>query len=339
MEKDIVFDDSVLALKKTIPLMMKYNVPVLPNNYALWYSYVSNENPELNKEIDSVLASKNTFTDLHSESLFDRHMQSPEQETAQQLSDSVEDFAHSISQSIGYTHDGAKQFEQAMTMCHEELNGLDSDTIQGSKMTNFVEELISKSLAMRENAKGFSESLNSAQQEIKQLRDKLANSREQALRDELTGALNRRAFNEALAALISAQKEGSALIICDIDHFKVFNDTHGHLLGDQVLKVVANRLSQYDVDALTYRFGGEEFAILVQQGGTTVAAKLADELRLKIERLSIKDKKSQQRVSKITCSFGVAQYQVGQDSLEWIELADQRLYKAKESGRNRVISV
>jgi len=338
MEKNIVFDDSVVALKKTIPLMMKYNVPVLPKNYALWYSYVSNDNPELSKEINSVLASKKTFTDSHASSLFDKHMPSSDQATNKALSDSVEDFAHSISQSIGFTREDAQKFEQAMDMCHEELNGLDSEVMQTAQMSSFVDDLISKSLKMKNNAKGFSESLTTAQAEIKLLREKLANSREEALRDELTGALNRRAFNEALESLISQKQDGSSLIICDIDHFKKFNDNHGHLLGDQVLKVVANRLSQYDVNASTYRFGGEEFAIIVKEGGNDAAAKLADDLRVKIERLVIKDKKSQKQVAKITCSFGVAQYQVDSTSLSWIEIADQRLYQAKESGRNKVVA-
>jgi len=339
MENNVVFDDSVVALKKTIPLMMKYNVPVLPKNYALWYTYVSNQNPELSKELDSVLAAQNRFTGFHADSLIDKHLQSPEQEQAMSLNERAENFAHSISESIGFTQENAQKFEQAMDLCHEELNGMDSDLIATDKISDFVGDLISKSLQMRDNAKGFGESLQSAQDEIKQLRHKLESSRQEALRDALTGALNRRAFNEGIEQLISDKKDGSALILCDIDHFKKFNDTHGHLLGDQVLKVVASRLSKFGtVNALAYRYGGEEFAILVQEGGVKAAAKLAEQLRLNIERLVIKDKKSQQQVAKITCSFGVVEYQSDINSFNWIELADQRLYKAKDAGRNQVIS-
>lgn len=339
MDNKAVFDDSVIALKKTIPLMMKYSVPVLPKNYALWYTYVSNENPELSKEIDSVLSTKAPFTDLHADNLFDKHFQSTEHEQVEQLSNSVEEFAYSISQSIGFTQQGAEKFEQAMDICHGQLNDLENSALEAEEISKFVGDLLSKSLEMRDNAKGFGESLKNAQDEIKQLREKLESSREEALRDELTGALNRRAFNTKLDKLIATKQSGSALIICDIDHFKQFNDTHGHLLGDQVLKAVAGRLSQYSaVQATTYRFGGEEFAVLVHEGGIGVAMQLAESLRRKIERLSIKDKKSQQQIAKITCSFGVAEYDESLNNFTWIELADERLYQAKETGRNKVVS-
>jgi len=338
MSDNVVFDDSVVTLKKTIPLMMKYNVPVLPQNYALWYTYASNAIPELNQEIDSVLASHAPFSDFHAESIYDKHMKSEDTENACKINQSVENLASSISESIGFTKDGAEKFEQAMDTCHEQLNGIDSNAVESEQISSFVGDLISKSLQMRDNAKDFGQSLNSAIAEISLLREKLENSRKEALVDELTGALNRRAFNDAMNDIIASGATDSCLIIADIDHFKKFNDTHGHLLGDQVLKVVAGRLaSTGDIAASAYRFGGEEFAILVPRGGIALASRLAEHLRKSIEKLVIKDKKSQKKIAKITCSFGVAQFTPGCTVFSLIELADSRLYQAKKGGRNRVV--
>lgn len=339
MPKDVVFNESVVTLKQVIPLMMKYSVPVLPNNYALWYTYVVNSKPELNKEIDSLLVEKNQVSSHQVDSLYEKHLQADQHHASQALTKSMEDFAGSISKSIGFTQEDTQKFEQAMDTVHSELNGMDSDAVEVDQISDFVDDLISQSLQMRDNAKGFSESLNHAQEEIKRLREKLEYTRQEALRDELTGALNRRAFNETVARLIDMENQDCALILCDIDHFKKFNDTHGHQLGDQVLKVVAARLSKYsNVKASTYRYGGEEFAILVEENASKMAAPLAEQLRQSIERLVIKDKKSQKQVAKITCSFGIAQYALGFSNFTWIELADERLYRAKEAGRNRVMA-
>lgn len=339
MKKNVVFDESVVVLKKVIPLMMKYNMPVSPNNYALWYTYVLKTNPKLNQEIDEALAGEEQLSGHRIDNLYEKHLQSDEHMQSQIVSESVEDLTNSISQSIDFTQQDTQKFEQAMSSAHEELNGMNSSSVRAEQISGFVGELISKSMEMRDNAKGFSESLNNAQEEIKQLRAKLESSRQEALKDELTGAYNRRAFNEALERFVSTENFDSALIMCDIDHFKSFNDTHGHQLGDQVLKVVAARLSKFSgIKASTYRYGGEEFAILVEEGGLKMAEKLAEQLRFAIERLTIKDKKSQKQVAKITCSFGIAQLCPEINSFNWVELADERLYQAKATGRNKVIA-
>ena len=338
MSSDVEFDDSVNTLKKTIPLMMKYNVPVLPQNYALWYTYASQANPKLNQEIDSVLASHPTLSNFHVESLSDKHLKSQVQELALETQKNVEDLVNSLNDSIGFTRQDAEKFEQAMDFCHDELSGINNGTVQTDQIADYVGELISKSLQMRDNAKDFGESLNKAQAEIRSLREKLQNSRNEALKDELTGLLNRRAFNDELNKLLADELSGSCLVIADIDHFKHFNDTHGHLLGDEVLKVVAKRLSKYDNRHISsYRFGGEEFALLISTGGIASASRLADKLRLSIEAISIRDKKSGKKMAKITCSFGVAKFSKELDSFALIDLADSRLYQAKENGRNQVV--
>ncbi|NMU75721.1 GGDEF domain-containing protein, partial [Vibrio parahaemolyticus] len=101
-------------------------------------------------------------------------------------------------------------------------------------------------------------------------------------------------------------------IMLDIDHFKSFNDNYGHLFGDTVLKAIARRLQQSCRDGIcAYRFGGEEFALIVPNKSLRIARQYADTLRRMIEKLRIRDKRSGTQVHSITASFGVAEFEPG----------------------------
>lgn len=165
---------------------------------------------------------------------------------------------------------------------------------------------------------------------------KLADDRlkEMANTDALTGVYNRRRFNEVmLAELARAKRYGTALalIIFDVDHFKRINDTFGHPAGDQVLLSLALLVSSNirDTDIFA-RWGGEEFAILDTNGDTHYPGILAEKLRKLIEAYPFAE------VGKVTCSFGVTQYRAGDDQESIFKRTDSNLYRAKESGRNRV---
>ncbi|MEW6707149.1 MAG: diguanylate cyclase [Pseudomonadota bacterium] len=158
--------------------------------------------------------------------------------------------------------------------------------------------------------------------------------RELASKDPLTGALNRRSFDEQAQALIRACSDSGAplsLVAVDIDHFKRINDQHGHPVGDAVLKEFAQRVLQTSKrrDCL-YRLGGEEFALLLPHTGLEAAVAFAEVLRRSLERTPFSG------VGHLSASFGVAQLLPG-DTLEGLmRRADEALYRAKAAGRNRV---
>ena len=154
-----------------------------------------------------------------------------------------------------------------------------------------------------------------------------------SITDKLTGLYNRMKLDLTLQTEINRSKRyGSALsiIIMDIDHFKSINDQHGHQEGDEVLRQVASILKKNTrkVD-FTGRWGGEEFLIICPETTQDQAFTLAEKMRTHLEQ-SDKNKYS------ITASFGTAAYQTGMKESEFINNADQALYKAKENGRNRV---
>ena len=166
------------------------------------------------------------------------------------------------------------------------------------------------------------------------LRNAELQHRSEAVIDQLTGMLNRKALEQRTVELelqsrITGQPVG--LIVCDIDRFKSVNDEYGHAIGDAVLKDVAYRIRKelraYD---LAYRLGGEEFVILVPGGSLATVHELAERLRVVVEAEPIEG-------VAITASFGVAASGGGGLNFEGLfEEADQALYRAKSGGRNRV---
>ncbi len=165
-------------------------------------------------------------------------------------------------------------------------------------------------------------------------------TRELSYTDELTRVFNRRYFNQRFEREMQrAQRYGRALslIMVDIDHFKTFNDTHGHLWGDTTLKEVAQILekSLRKADILA-RFGGEEFVVLLPEIDKEHGRKVAEKLRRAIERTNF-PKAATQPLGRLTISLGVAAFpEDAQKAEALIDHADQGLYLAKSRGRNRV---
>jgi len=154
--------------------------------------------------------------------------------------------------------------------------------------------------------------------------------------DMLTGLYNRSKFEEIFAYELSQVKRYGyelSLALADIDHFKLFNDRYGHLVGDEVLKLVGNTLVSCTRSTDTVaRWGGEEFVMLLPQTAIDDAVVLLEKCRKKVEDLHYKE------YGKITLSFGATSYKKGDTLKSMLQRADEALYEAKAQGRNQVVS-
>jgi len=152
--------------------------------------------------------------------------------------------------------------------------------------------------------------------------------------DALTGSWNRRQFDEVVdRELDRSRRYGHpiSIMLLDLDYFKLINDKYGHLEGDRVLQLVANRIREAlrKSDSLT-RWGGEEFMVLMPDTGLANATVLAERVRTSIGLHSIEN------IGSVTVSIGVAKFVVSESRDQWVERADAALYRAKHAGRNRV---
>jgi len=162
--------------------------------------------------------------------------------------------------------------------------------------------------------------------------------------DGLTGIANRRRFDDFMdAEWRRAMRQGSmmAVILMDVDHFKLFNDHYGHTMGDDCLTAVAKALSEcvQRSSDLVARYGGEEFVCVLTECTHEAAVKVAEKLRQQVDALSIPHAYS--AAKHVTISLGVASMipTLGTSVRILVEAADQLLYQAKEGGRNQVASI
>jgi diguanylate cyclase (GGDEF)-like protein len=157
--------------------------------------------------------------------------------------------------------------------------------------------------------------------------------RDMTMKDELTGLGNRRRFEEALAQ-VSARRDGVGLLMVDVDHFKLYNDTYGHLPGDECLRALAAAIGQVTrrPDAIATRFGGEEFAILLSGTDESDATQVAARVHAAVAALAIRHATSPYGM--LTVSIGVAAVAAGEMPDTLVRQADWALYVAKAEGRN-----
>jgi diguanylate cyclase (GGDEF)-like protein len=153
--------------------------------------------------------------------------------------------------------------------------------------------------------------------------------------DALSNCYNRRSFNEALEQVERSAGAGQpvAFLLMDIDHFKAINDGHGHLVGDRVItQTAATLMSLLDASMPLYRYGGEEFAVILPGVGATDAMRLAEALRATVAGADYQG-------VKVTISIGVAEWRAHRGGVaQAVGLADRALYAAKRAGRNRVMT-
>jgi len=163
---------------------------------------------------------------------------------------------------------------------------------------------------------------------------------ERSIRDPLTSLYTRSYMQDSVQRLLSIHNRDAwaniVLVICDIDHFKHINDTYGHVIGDKVLKAVGSvLLGEIRSTDIPVRYGGEEFAIFMPMQTVEAGVQFAERLRQKIEKIKFLSTDKKKRFS-VTISVGVASHQQKESLQKLIQRADEKMYQAKDSGRNKV---
>ena len=184
--------------------------------------------------------------------------------------------------------------------------------------------------------------LKQSSDKIDALERTLEDLRREATTDGLTGIANRRYFDMALQTMSGdAMNSGDdlSLLLIDIDHFKMVNDTWGHATGDAVIQLVAATLAQnVKGQDCAARYGGEEFAVILPATSIEAAMHVAENIRTALARKLFAPRDVEETVCAVTVSIGVACYDPGEPLAQLIQRADAALYQAKKTGRDRVVS-
>jgi diguanylate cyclase len=230
-------------------------------------------------------------------------------------------------------------YKSALSAASGELT---ADGRSPAELRKLVNDLVAATREMEQRTRSLEGELQRSSQQVNDLRSKLDNVRKESLTDPLTGIANRKALDEAIRQALAQsaqQPEPMALLLCDIDHFKAFNDNWGHQTGDQVLRLVASCLSESVKGRDTAaRYGGEEFAVLLRGTGLEDATLVAEQIRETVENKKLVKKSTGDVLGSITISIGVAEFGADEAADSVIRRADACLYGAKQHGRNLVVN-
>jgi diguanylate cyclase len=312
--------------------------PATPRNYEVWYTYATGYNPSLNQMINETLAQNGTLTDADLEQVYATYI------SATRFSDKIDSVGSRVMDEINQVMSMMDAAVGTASTYTESLTSV-SDKLGNSKdregLRAIVEGLVASANEMKQNNHALEARLNASKQEINQLQENLEVVRNESLTDPLTSLSNRKHFDESLAQAIADSVERSeplSLVMTDIDHFKNFNDTWGHLTGDQILRLVAMSLKQnvkgQDIAA---RYGGEEFAVILPNTVLRSGLTVADHIRRAVMSKELMKRSTGQNLGRVTISLGVATARKGDTAQSLIARADACLYAAKRNGRNRVI--
>lgn len=326
-----------------IERMAELGITANPQNYTIWYVYMSGRDPSFVAHVDSMLSSKEPFDETQCADLYAAVLRlgtAGKEGTREAAIDAV---GSELERAIAATTEVLKATGVETQRYGETLEGVDgalqsADTAE--QMKTVVANLVEQTRLMADQNRQANESLQQSNNEIAELKIRMADIRSEALTDPLTGLANRRAFSEELTDSITEAKEHKTplcLLMLDIDHFKSFNDTYGHQLGDEVIRLVAGCMStSTKEDDTAARYGGEEFAIVLPKINLLEAEEIAEKIRVVVAGQRIVRKASRQTLGSVTLSIGVAQYRHGETEEDIIARSDAALYEAKHAGRNCV---
>ncbi len=328
-------DESVQILKQVLPLMSQQRVPTIPQNYAIWYDYVTNRNDELSAVLEDHISTGSPFEPDECRRLYERFYLDELQDEVDGIQGAVREAVESVLHELGGLGSDISHFSDVLDRCGDRLQ----EDPTAEDLTNLVLELAKETALTRARSQEVEGSLHVMASELTELRAQVDRLSRDSRTDALTAVANRRAFDEAMKRMTEEVNESGGelcLILVDIDHFKVFNDTHGHLTGDKVLRYVAQEMEQCVKGRdLLARYGGEEFAVLLPNTPLDGAMMLGESIRAIIEAQHVRDDQGRD-LETVTISLGVAKFVAGEDISTFIERADECLYAPKEQGRNRV---
>ena len=326
--------------RTALELMAECSVPATPENFELFYAHASGEAPAIAKVMDGLVAAR---TPLTPDMLLDLRLRCLSSARAARTMDSLGSGINDVIGAVlGRLEAAGRQTVDYQNTLSAASGALDMDQRSPADLQALVGGLLAATREMEQRTRSLEGELQRSGEQVRALRSKLDNVRKESLTDPLTGIANRKAFDDAVHQAMenmAQENEAVTLLLCDIDHFKKFNDNWGHQTGDQVLRLVSQCLSDNVKGRDTAaRYGGEEFAVLLRGTGLEAATRVANQIRTTVETKKLVKKSTGDILGSITISIGVAQLAPGETAESAVRRADACLYGAKHSGRNLVVN-
>ncbi len=339
------FTGALRRARSTVDLLAQLHIAPTPSRFTLIFFHQSGEMADLSKTVNRLLSrdklTAQALDELHDE-FFGRFLEKTELRNAsQRIGQTMTEVANYLDAASG----SAERYGSVLADFTGSAGQMGDLTGPANlrvvaELSDAIGKVLAETRTMAEINSLLEERLQLSIREIELLREHLDLLEREAGLDALTGIANRKSFDIVLReaiALASREEQPLSLLMIDIDHFKAFNDTHGHQLGDNVLKLVARYMKECVKGRDTVaRYGGEEFAVVLPHTRLDAAAKAADVIRRHVSMKKIVNRRTGTTLGQITLSIGVAEYRPGEPASELVHRADEALYLAKSTGRDKV---
>jgi diguanylate cyclase len=333
---DLDVEYATTVSSRAIQSMSQLSVPATPSNYIVWFHYMIGTSPGLRKTIDILLSNKRKFDAALNHELYAAFVNAqsgalPAGDAPQQLSGIIDSAKNFLTNAIADNKTQIAALDEVSACV-----GTNSDP------RPIIQTLMSELAKANSRASALELNLVETSNQLETVRLSLAEAEQRSNTDALTGLANRRSLDDFFGtSLIRAMETGEPLcaFMIDVDHFKKFNDTHGHLIGDQVLRLVAKVLQDnIREDDLAARYGGEELLAVLPGTDLATCKEVAERVRRRISHAKLTRRTTGQEIGSVTVSIGIAQFRLAESAEALIERCDRGLYQAKSAGRNRVVT-
>jgi diguanylate cyclase len=332
---DESFAEAVQRARSALNLLTDMLIPPTPARFGVVYAHQLGAIADLSLAMNRLIGHDR----LNAESVDELYMQffagDADRAELNYASQKIQDTVGHVAEQVGASRHRRERFATG-------LQGFAGALTDGAVTPSQAQEMLSLTQEVNHDHQQLQDRLTLTLRELETLRSHLDRLEREARLDTLTGIGNRAQFDRQLRAAVAHAKrdhEALCLMMIDIDHFKQFNDTYGHQMGDQVLKLVAHQLASVtDESCEPARYGGEEFVLIIKRGDLPQAAQLADKLRKKVEGRKVINRRTGQTLGQVTLSIGVARYRQGESAAELVHRADESMYRAKAKGRNCVVT-
>jgi diguanylate cyclase len=315
-----------------------------PENYSVLFAYYEESDPELKLAVSEAMKLSGRDPVRLSEvfnAVYEKYLSSAKHENF--LHGAAGKFDQEIAQMLAMVSEANDEAEQYSKVLNNFTKDINKSDVSVDQMRSMVERMQAETTSASSQNSKLREQLATSLKQVQELRVSLDSVRREALIDPLTGIGNRKAFTGEISKCIEeAIEKGEPLsvLMVDIDFFKKFNDKYGHLVGDEVLKLVASALKE-NIKGRDFvaRWGGEEFGVLLPGTRLEDAVKVGDHLRRIVASKKIIRKPQNEDLGVITLSMGCTVFCKEETIEEFVDRADQGLYKSKKNGRNQVTAM
>jgi hemerythrin len=307
-----------------------------PESFELWYAFFAGRHKALTEAVDALLAAKPRPTSRDIAELYEQVLFPTKAATRiHAIGAEVQSQSSRLIDVIAEASDASQGYQCRLSDAAPRLAGGLSD---GGAAT-IVDDLLRWTIEMRATNALLVDRLGNAAAQVRDLQHQLDQVRLESMTDPLTDVGNRKFFETSLARLIAAGEAGGplSLLIVDLDNFKQFNDRHGHVVGDDVLRLAAATIKHScRRDDVVCRFGGDEFAIILPGTALREALLIGENIRAAIAARELHRRSTHESLGRLLISIGSAELRRGEAVEDFVERADHWMYAAKQASRSRL---